>query len=81
MVKVGLGWAEQPRSYRGVAAGEAEGEGEEAASAFGADFEYEVTERLAAEITHLNNSCRKTPARLPPLILVLSHTTMSDVRY
>ena len=80
-MEVGLGWAEQPRSYQGVAAGEAEGGGTEAASAFGADFEYEVTERLAAETMHLNNSCRKTPARHPPLILVLSHTIMSVVRY
>lgn len=78
-MEVGLGFTEQPRSS--LAAGEAEGGGEEAASVFGADFEYEVTERLAAEIMHLNNSCRKTPARHPPLILVLSHTVMSAVRY
>lgn len=57
-VKVGLGFAEQPRgfpgpwSYQGVAAGEAEGEGEEAAPALGVDFESEVTERLGAEIVH-----------------------------
>lgn len=80
-MEVSLGFTEQPRSSQGVAAGEAERGGEEAASAFGADFEYEVTERLAAKIMHLNNSCRKTPARHPPLILVLSHTIMSVVRY
>lgn len=35
-----------------MAAGEAEGEGEEAAPALGVDFESEVTERLGAEIVH-----------------------------
>lgn len=51
-----------------MTSGEAGRDGEEEeAPGFSVDFGSEVTDRLGAEIMHLNNSCRKTPAWYTPL--------------